>query len=122
MVLAVAIGAVLVIALLAAVRAAVPTPSGRTAPPLSTGPGVVYEATGDAVRALVTYGRNGAASRENGVGLPWSTRSTSGDGHDTYTLTVQSSTAVAGLITCRIRVDGEVIAAQTSSARYSAVS
>ncbi|GAA4880303.1 hypothetical protein [Actinomycetospora straminea] len=51
-VLALAIGAVLVIALVAAIRSATSTPTGRTAPPLRSG--VVYEATGDALRALVT--------------------------------------------------------------------
>jgi hypothetical protein len=83
--------------------------------------GVVYEVSGDAARALVSYGRNGAASRDNGVGLPWSSEAPAGEDGDRYSLTVQSSAAVAGLITCRILVDGEVIAEETSSARYSAV-
>ncbi|MHC1559040.1 MmpS family transport accessory protein [Actinomycetospora sp. C-140] len=84
--------------------------------------GVVYELSGDAARVLVTSGPVGGVARENGVGLPWRRTATPARGPATYTLTAQSSSEGAGQITCRITVDGRVVAEQTSSLPYTVAS
>lgn len=84
--------------------------------------GVLYEVSGDAARALVTYGISDRVSQVNGVSLPWTTMETPGDDTDVYTLTAQSSSNEAGQISCRITVNGEVIAEQASSGQYSEAS
>ncbi|GAA4796905.1 hypothetical protein GCM10023200_36310 [Actinomycetospora chlora] len=117
-----AVGAVLV-GLLAGAALAVLGRGPASPPPVelsgASTPGVLYEVTGDAARALVTFGTDSAVSQENGVGLPWQRTRPAAEDAATYTLTAQSSSDDAGRITCRISVDGTVIAEQTSSARYS---
>jgi hypothetical protein len=117
-----AVGAVLV-GLLAGAALAVLGRGPASPPPVelsgSSTPGVLYEVTGDAARALVTFGTDGAVTQQNGVGLPWQRTGPVAEDAATYTLTAQSSSDDAGRITCRISVDGTVIAERTSSARYS---
>ncbi|WP_285656961.1 MmpS family transport accessory protein [Actinomycetospora sp. NBRC 106375] len=97
------------------------TPVSRSGPASPTA-GVVYELSGDAARVLVTSGPIGGVARENGVGLPWRRTASPARAPATYTLTAQSSSAGAGQITCRITVDGRVVAEQTSTLPYTVAS
>ncbi|GLZ48257.1 hypothetical protein Acsp06_44420 [Actinomycetospora sp. NBRC 106375] len=125
------VGAVAAVALgllLGAVVARAPWATGTegTAPPPvapAVAPaGVRYEVTGGAARALVTYGHDGDVTRGNGAQLPWSeVAPLDGDGTGTYALTVQAVSDAGERITCRITVDGLVVAERTSSGRSSAV-
>ncbi|MHC1559115.1 MmpS family transport accessory protein [Actinomycetospora sp. C-140] len=121
-----AVAAVLLGLVLGAVVARAPWATGTTTPP-SVAPavapaGVRYEVTGGAARALVTYGHDGDVTRGNGAQLPWSdVAPLDGDGTGTYALTVQAVSDAGERITCRITVDGLVVAERTSSGRSSAV-
>lgn len=108
--------------------AAAPAASGSAAPaapaasesaaPAATG--VVYEVAGSGRATSITYGEGGGVSQQNGTRLPWTKTAKAADGFGIYALTAQSSGS--GEISCKITVNGEEIATQTSSGQYSVVS
>lgn len=135
-------GAVLLVILIAAIGgggSSTPTGSTGAAPtaaPSSSAPagggstgasssapassGVVYEVTGSGRATSISYGSDGGISQANGERLPWTESAEAADGFGIYSLTAQSSGS--GEITCRITVDGEEIARQTSRGQYAVVS
>lgn len=84
---------------------------------------VVYEVSGAESAGKITYSANGSAgiAQENGVALPWTTEVQFDAGAlRVATLTAQNSGS--GDITCRITVNGEVVAELTSSGEFAVVS
>lgn len=84
---------------------------------------VVYEVSGGESAGNITYSANGTAgiAQENGVALPWTKEVQFAEGAlRVATLTAQN--AGGGDITCRITVDGEVVAELTSSGEFAVVS
>lgn len=82
--------------------------------------GVVYEVTGSGRAMSISYGTNGSVSQANGERLPWTETAAAADGFGVYSLTAQSSGSSE--ITCRITVNGEEIARQSSTGQYAVVS
>ncbi len=93
---------------------------------------IVYTLESDAPTVSATYatldGGNIGSSQENGVPLPWTKELDVDDSlFNSFTLTgimdpvLDGSTANGSTITCRITVDGEVVAEQTSSGQFAAV-
>lgn len=95
---------------------------GSDAPSSSAGAssGVVYEVTGSGRATSISYGGAGGISQANGERLPWTETADAADGFGIYSLTAQSNGS--GEITCRITVDGQEIARQTSTGQYAVVS
>ena len=84
---------------------------------------VLYEVTGTAKRALVTYSSttSGDIAQDSAARIPWKKRLTmGGDVIPTFTLTAQNSGG--GTIGCKVTVDGEVIAENRSRGRFAVVS
>ena len=133
-------GAVLLIVLISAINSGgSPAPTGTTGAAPSAAPssapsaagggaetsapaasGVVFEVTGSGRATSISYGTNGGVSQANGERLPWTESVEASDGFGVYSLTAQSNGS--GEITCRITVDGEEIARQTSTGQYAVVS
>jgi hypothetical protein len=133
-------GVVLLIVLISAINSGgSPAPTGATGAAPSAAPssapsaagggaessapaasGVVFEVTGSGRATSISYGTNGGVSQANGERLPWTESVEASDGFGVYSLTAQSNGS--GEITCRITVDGEEIARQTSTGQYAVVS
>lgn len=84
---------------------------------------VVYEVSGAESAGNITYSADGSTgiAQENGVALPWSTEVQFAEGA-LRVATLSAQNAGAGDITCRITVDGEVVAELTSSGEFAVVS
>lgn len=93
---------------------------------------VVYTLESDAPTVSATYATldsgNIGSSQENGVALPWTKELDVNDSlFNSFTLTgvmdpvLDGSATDGSTITCRITVDGEVVAEQTSSGQFAAV-
>lgn len=78
---------------------------------------VRYEVTGSGKAMNVSYGAGSGQSQENSPELPWSKEQAASDGFDAYVLTVQNGSE-GGDITCRLTVDGAVVAENTSTGPY----
>ncbi|GAA4922545.1 hypothetical protein GCM10023204_31680 [Actinomycetospora succinea] len=113
-----AVAAVLVGLLLGALAARIPWTTTEARPAAGVGtaapPEVLFEVTGGAARVLVTWGSEDQLTRQNGVVLPWSATGRSRE-RATYVLTAQGASDVGDRITCRVTVQGVVVAEQTSS-------
>lgn len=83
---------------------------------------VVYEVTGDAGSATsITFFTNGSnQSQDNGAAIPWSKEITLDDGDFTL-LGVSAQSGGDGEIGCKVTVDGEVKAENTSNGAYAVV-
>lgn len=80
---------------------------------------VKYEITGGAASS-VTYGTAAGISQEADVKLPWS-KTVTDDGLLTIA-TLDAQNAGSGPVSCKITIDGKVIAEQTSSGQFAVVS
>jgi hypothetical protein len=107
----VAAGLLLGLAILAVGLGRAPGATGDPEPP--AGP-VDYQVSGQG-KAVVTYGADGGMNPETEAQLPWSQHEPNDPGvFSTYSLTAHR-TSGAGALTCRITVDGEVVAEQSAS-------
>lgn len=87
-----------------------------------SGPGqVVYEITGSEGVNSITYGKGGQTSQNTDAELPWSKKAQASDGVEFYSLSAQNGQS-GGDITCKITVDGKVLAENTSNGQYAVVS
>nr|WP_218862200.1 MmpS family transport accessory protein [Actinopolyspora biskrensis] len=82
---------------------------------------VVYEVTGSGGANSITFGRGGQTSQNTNAELPWSKTAEAAEGMDFYSLSAQNGQG-GGDITCKITVDGEVLAENTSNGQYAVVS
>ncbi|WP_258174923.1 MmpS family transport accessory protein [Actinopolyspora mortivallis] len=82
---------------------------------------VIYEVTGSGTAGSVTYGKGGQTSQDTDAELPWSQRAEASEGVEFYSLTAQNGQE-GGEITCKITVDGEVLAENTSNGPNALVS
>lgn len=92
------------------------------AEPVDTTHEVVYRVDGSGSAVSVTYSTNGtgASSQANGESLPWSkTESIEDNVLNVYSLIAQNEGS--GEISCSISVDGEQVAAETSTGPYAVV-
>lgn len=113
-----------------AVGATPPADAAETEAPADSGEStIVYEVTGDGGPATVSYmtaeGGNASQQQDTAAALPWSTTVTVPEAgsydYQGFTL-VAMAAGDATTITCRITVDGEVVAEQTSTGAYSIAS
>jgi hypothetical protein len=81
---------------------------------------VVYEVAGTGQANSISYGGTGGISQANGEQLPWTMQASATRGFGVYSLTAQNGGS--GAITCRITVNGQPIAQQTSTGQYAVVS
>lgn len=82
---------------------------------------VRYEVTGSGKPMSVSFGAGGSHSQESSPELPWSHEQAASDGFDAYTLIVHND-GNGGEISCRLTVNGEVVAENTSTGPYSSAS
>jgi hypothetical protein len=99
---------------------AAPSSAPSAADSSATSSGVVYEVTGSGRSTSISYGTNGSVSQANGERLPWRESAAAPDGFAIYSLTAQSGSS--GQITCRITVNGQEVARQSSTGQYAVVS
>lgn len=82
---------------------------------------VVFEVAGTAASASnITYGLGGNMSQDNGQKLPWSKQAKSTDAFLFTSLSAQSAGG-SGTITCKVTVDGKLVAENTSQGQYAVV-
>ncbi|WP_019855518.1 MmpS family transport accessory protein [Actinopolyspora mortivallis] len=81
---------------------------------------VVYEITGSGSVASVTYGKGTQTSQDTNAELPWSQKTEAAEGVEFYSLTAQNGQE-GGEIACKITVDGEVLAENTSNGPHAVV-
>lgn len=83
---------------------------------------ITYEVAGTAGSANnISYGIGGNMSQANGTKLPWTKQAASADSFLILSLTAQSAGS-SGTITCKVTVDGKVIAENSSEGQYAVVS
>lgn len=96
--------------------------SGDNSKTGKTKPGeVVYEVTGSQGASSITYGKGSQTSQRTNAGLPWSKTAKASNGIEFYSLTAQTGQA-GGKITCKITVNGKVLAENSSEGPYALVS
>lgn len=86
---------------------------------------VVYDVTGASADATVTYSSysngNSGTEQASGQALPFTKTVTGTKGWSGYTLTATNGLNDAGDISCKITVDGSVVAEQTSTGKFATV-
>lgn len=93
-------------------------PNPIPAQPAATGT-VRYEVSGSGKANTISFGANGSQSQRSAERLPWSIEQPAESGFGAYSLMAQNSGD--GDITCRVTINGAVVAEQTSSGPYSVV-
>lgn len=78
---------------------------------------VRYEVTGSGDAMSLSYGAGSGRSEESSPELPWFKEQAASDGFDVYMLTVQNGSG-GGDIKCRLTIDGEVVAENTSTGPF----
>ncbi|SFT45328.1 CD20-like family protein [Actinopolyspora lacussalsi subsp. righensis] len=81
---------------------------------------VLYEVTGSGGASSITYGKGTQTSQQTNAELPWSKETGIADSVQFYSLTAQNGQS-GGDITCKITVDGEVLAENTSNGQHAMV-
>ncbi|MGJ7909027.1 MmpS family transport accessory protein [Actinopolyspora sp. H202] len=81
---------------------------------------VVYKVTGSGGASSITFGKGGQTSQNTNAELPWSKTADATEGMEFYALSAQNGQN-GGDITCKITVDGEVLAENTSNGQYAMV-
>jgi hypothetical protein len=96
------------------------TGAGTAAP--AAGHAIVFEVTGDGVSKAtsITYGIDGKNQESDGTTLPWQKR-TSATSVQTLSLAARSQGDGSGSISCRITVDGNVVANGTAQGQDATV-
>jgi len=89
-------------------------------PNMQAGRKVTYEVVGSSAYANnVTWSTQQGQQQDTEASLPWSRIFTTGSGFQSFVVLAQNSGS--GYISCKITVDGKVIASQTSTGQYATV-
>jgi hypothetical protein len=91
---------------------------GGAAPAAAAGQ-VTYEVNGSGSASTITFGRGQAVAQLSGAQLPWKQESPAAQETSDYTLSAVSGDG--GEISCRILVNGAVIADNKADGQYAAV-
>jgi len=82
---------------------------------------VTYEVTGSGSANTITFGRGSAVSQTTGAQLPWKQTGPGGQKGDEYSLSAQNGEDADGEISCRISIEGAVIAENKAEGEHAAV-